>query len=45
MYKPSESFRNGAGGGVGVDKYVSDLYKQILNTHELARGKLKLSQK
>ena len=32
------------GGGVGVDQYVSDLHKQILKTHELARGKLKSSQ-
>ena len=30
---------------VGVDQYVSDLHNQILKTHELARDKLKSSQK
>ena len=43
MYKPPESFQNR--GEVGVDQYVSDLHKQILKTHELARDKLKSSQK
>ena len=43
MYKPPESFQNR--GEVGVDQYVSDLHKQILKTDELARDKLKSSQK
>ena len=43
MYKPPEYFQNR--GEVGVDQYVSDLHKQILKTHELARDKLKSSQK
>ena len=32
-------------GEVGVDQYISDLHKQSLKTHELAKDMLRSSQK